>query len=254
MIIKFSIFAFFILFILHAESKNAAEYRLEITDMMLHDNVSGWQNLIGDLERKKQDAELFDLLLSAQYGLMGYLMANEDYGRVRKVIDDFEQNLNLISEENDATIMAYYAAIDGFRIALKASKAITLSAISNKKIENALKLEPENTTALFVSANILFFSPAKFGGNQQQALAVYEKSFEILKNKGGKDWIYYGVGAWLVRVYYHFDMIKESRKMCELMLKDAPEFKLIKEELYPVIKQSDFDKKWDAFLKEAGED
>ena len=217
-------------------------------------NISGWKDLIDELESEKQNPDLYDLLLSAQYGLMGYLMATEDYLQGIQVLDDFEQNLNQVNEKNDATIMAYRSAIDGFKIAMKGKKAVKLSSISNSKIEKALTLEPENTTALFVYGNILFFSPEKIGGNQKRALEIYEKSFDLLKQNGTKDWIFYGTGAWLVRVYYHFDMLKECRSMCELLLKEQPDFKLIKEELYPVAKQAEFDKKWEAFLKEAGDD
>lgn len=254
MIRKISLSLLSCLFIFQLNAKSIEEYRTSVTNMMLEDNIVGWQQLLKELAYEKQNTEFLELLLASQYGLMGYLMANEDFGRAKKVINDFEYNLSLVDVDNDATLMAYHASISGFRIALNPSKAISLLTHSKNMIEKALKIEPENSIVVFVNANALFFSPEKFGGDQRKALAIYEKSFEILNRQEHKDWIYYGVGAWLVRVYFHFDMLNESRKMCELLLKNAPDFKLIKEELYPVVKQSEFDKKWEAFLKEADED
>lgn len=252
--LKLSLLILGCLLVFNTIAKTADEYRQSITVMMLDGNISGWKHLIHELEAENQNREMVDLLLSAQYGLMGYLMATEDYSNGLQIINDFDRNLQNAHNENDATIIAYQSAIDGFRMAMKGSKSIKLSSIRNSKIENALQLEPENTTALFVFGNILFFAPERMGGNQKQALKEYEKSFDLLKLKPTKDWIYYGTGAWLVRVYYHFDMLKECRAMCELLLRDAPEFKLVKEELYPVVKQTEFDKKWEQFLKDAGDD
>lgn len=252
--LKLSLFIIGCFLMFNAVAQTVNEYQQNITAMMLDGNIKGWQQLIQKLEAEKQNQKMFDMLLSAEYGLMGYLMATEDYSHGMQVLNDFEKNLKNVRNENDPTIMAYHSAVDGFRIAMQGTKAINLASIRNSKIEKALALDPENTTALFVYGNILFFSPERIGGNQKQALKEYEKSFDLLKQKATKDWIYYGTGAWLVRVYYHFDKLKECRAMCELLLRDAPEFKLVKDELYPVVKQSEFDKKWEQFLKEAGDD
>ncbi|MDA3928527.1 MAG: hypothetical protein PF541_06170 [Prolixibacteraceae bacterium] len=237
-------------------AQSAKELNQNFTKFLLEGNEKAWEKQVYKLQSKQLSQKESEILLSAEYGLIGFYMANNQLSDAEKMIGHFENHLSSISKTNiiDATNLAYEASIAGFKIAISPGKAIFLAGVNKRKIEKALSIDPDNPIALFEQANSLFFRPENFGGNQKNALTIYEKAFSIMEKEIPSHWIYYNTGVWLGQVYTHFNQLKKARHIYEQLLDKAPNYKIVAEVLYPNIKLSEFDEKWDAFLEDTDED
>lgn len=231
------------------------ELNSKFLSMLLKDDQAGWANLVHSLQRKQFNSIQSETLLMAEYGLIGFYMANEQYQRAQSEIEKFEKHLKQFkAKKNNPEHLAMDAAIDGYKIAIAPKKAVFLAGQNKHKLSEALKLNPNSALSNFEQANAHYFRPENFGGDRQKAIKLYEKAFLLLQNELEISWLYYTAGAWLGQLYTEMNELKKARNIYEILLADAPDFILVRDVLYPNIKQSEFDKKWDAFLEEAGDD
>lgn len=245
-----------ILFYISTSAQNYTELDQKFTAMLLEGDEVGWAKLVHSLQGEELNAHDSETLLLAEYGLIGFYIANEYYQKAEVEITKFESHLAVINSiiPLNAEHLTLDAAIEGFKIVIDPKKVVFLAAQNKNKISKALEINPNSPITIFEQANAFFFRPVKYGGDQEKAIQLYEKAFLLLQNEEQHNWVYYNVGAWLGQVYIEIDKLGKARNICEVLLADAPEYLFVKDILYPNIKQSEFDKKWEAFLEEAGED
>jgi tetratricopeptide (TPR) repeat protein len=104
-------------------------------------------------------------------------------------------------------------------------------------IDQALAVNPESIQANIEKGNSLHYAPSMFGGNPTDAVNYYKKAIKIFeeKNQGvpPQNWIYLNTLAQLALTYEKANQPENAQKTYKGILSIAPDFKWVKDELYP---------------------
>ena len=165
----------------------------------------------------------------------------------KKMRDDAEMSIQkaksyidilLKKNPNNAVALNYKGVFLGYEIAMNKMKAVTLGNSCRNNINKALQLDPNNPQILFDKGNLLYYPPKIFGGDKKEALKYYQKAIAIYEkqNKTQNNWMY----IQLLVVEGHSYELLEQDKMAEKsylkILKIAPDFLTVKNDLYPKLK------------------
>jgi tetratricopeptide (TPR) repeat protein len=210
--------------------------------LFLSGNMVKWEQVVDSLQKTKLSEPDEEALLFAHYGLIGYLLGKDQKDKAEIRIAQFEKQLikYLKREPNNANYLAFDAALVGFKIGVSPWKAIFLGEQSNKKIEKALKYRKDEILPLTEQANSLYFRPAIVGGDKKKAKALYEEVFRIHSSNPNCNWRYYSIGSWLGQVYTKLGETQKAREIYLSLLKKAPNFLYVKNELLPQLEQGKF--------------
>lgn len=201
-----------------------------------------WERLVDSLQKVKIEEKDEETLLYAEYGLIGYQLANKQKEKAEIQVLRFEKHLNrmLQKEPHNANFLAFDAALVGFKIALQPWKAPIYGSQSKAKIEKAMKYRKNEIMPITEMANAYYFRPNVVGGDKQKAMELYEKAFSLHGEKGTCNWRYYSNGAWLGQVYTKLGDTKKAKDLYLKLLAKAPDFQFVKDELLPQLEQGKF--------------
>ncbi len=208
------------------------------TGLYLNGNMVEWKRIVDSLRVHKLDNDKELVLLYAEYGLIGNYIGTKEMDKAAKEISVFEGRLLSVLERkpNDGEIYAFMAAMVAFKIAVNPWKAPFLSWSHYDYLNKALIFESQSCLPIVEQANSLYFRPSIFGGDKSQSVKYYEKAFEFYRNSETRHWMYYNVGAWLGQVYAKQGEKLKAEKILLQLLKDAPDFKWVKDDLLPALK------------------
>ena len=91
-----------------------------------------------------------------------------------------EKALEIAAEESE--VLALEGYLYQARIGADGSRGMTMSQKAGKRINKALKLNPNNPRALFLKAQNTYYTPGFFGGGAKNALPVFEEAAEKFKS------------------------------------------------------------------------
>ena len=150
-----------------------------------------------------------------------------------------EKLINKVLEKSpgNATALAYEGSYIGFQINTNKIKAISLASESISNINKAYDSDPRNIQAIIDKANTLYFAPSFFGGDKQEANKLYLKSVSLMETtrKTDQNWTYLHVLRLLGRAYEKQNKFQEAKLIYEKSLHKEPNFRLVKEVLYPKV-------------------
>lgn len=155
-------------------------------------NIENWEQEIRKLESLSNSTyEIRMEALLARYGFMGYLLGSRQNTRARKFLDETEKLVTNYQKErpNDARLMAVSAALVGFRIGLSPLRAPILGPKNVEAWEAAIKSNPNEPLGYIEKGNSLFYRPALFGGNKDEAEAAFRMALQLIR-PDSCNWIY----------------------------------------------------------------
>lgn len=198
-----------------------------------------WGELIHTLETtnppKTIDQKLE--LINYYYGYVGHLMNKKKHEVAEEYIDrgeDLIDNVIKLSPHN-TTAISYKGSFLGFKMGFSKVKAVYLAPKCMIEINKAYKLDHENTHIIINKANLLFYSPSALGGDKEDALILYHKAMILMeKNKDTEqNWNYLNLLTTIAIGLDKTGKSHESKKMYEKILKIEPDFKWVRDDLYP---------------------
>ncbi|MBN1926553.1 MAG: tetratricopeptide repeat protein [Prolixibacteraceae bacterium] len=224
-----------LLITLHGRSETLEILKKRFQDIFLTGEIHEWKGIIDSLRSVPLSEEKDDVLLYAEYGIIGYYLGYGEKQSAREQLAIYKEHVEQRLEENprDATALAFRAAYIGFSIWINPLKALYLGGESQYYVEESLKYNNNEPMPLFELGNTLFFRPRLFGGNKEKAIELYKEVTEIYKNEDPYNWMYYHLRTWLGQVYARMGEKEKAREIYKDILKDVPDYKWVKNELLP---------------------
>jgi tetratricopeptide (TPR) repeat protein len=216
-----------------ASSANQLDHKFVV--LFLKSDTASWKMLVDSLRKETLYEDSQRVLLFAEYGLIGYYIGEERNAEAGIELALFEQRINrsLKMRPHDGELYAFYAATVAFHISLNPVSAFFLSSRHRYYLQMANQLSPLKGLPQVELANSFYFRPTWMGGDKAKAVMTYEKAFEYYTIHEKNHWMYFYVGAWLGNVYRMNGEIDKARRLFELLLREAPGFKWVKEDLLP---------------------
>lgn len=194
-------------------------------------------NTLNNRFRGKNSTVLYELAV-AQYGLIGYHLANDQEDKVNLLIKQCERNGNKLLDfkETAAAAHALLGGLMGIKMDISPAKALFIGPQSMTHIEKSTKLGPQNPAAWLETANMRLHSPALFGGSTDEAIKCYKKSINYFNQQTDKErrcWLYLHAQAWLGKAYEKKGQYQQAITTYENALAYEANFGWIKDELLP---------------------
>ncbi|WP_297090489.1 tetratricopeptide repeat protein [uncultured Draconibacterium sp.] len=204
--------------------------------------MDNWKTVMDSMElNKSRDTTYLIELVNYQYGYIGYCLGMRNKQAAKTYLDLAQNNLAVLEEQSfpPAVIHAYKAAFYGFKIGIHPFKAPVLGRQCVKHVNQALQLNNKLPFAHIQYGNTYFYMPAVFGGSKKvaiehflMAIKLMEKEPDSLKN----DWNYLSLLSTTGQSYEEMEEYEKAKAIYEKVLKIAPDFQWVKDELYPNIK------------------
>jgi len=219
----------------------AQEYKPAIYQAYLLEQMDTWKELMEQMEQEysqTSDPVLLYDLLEAEYGYMGWLVSGKKKKEAEELLKNAEKHMAILEEQglDNARFYSLKGAFYGFQIMLDPLKAPSLGKASMSANEKAMSLDPSEPQVWMEKANMDYYRPAVFGGSKRKAVPSYEKAIELFESSSGRtreNWIYMNCLAGLGIAYENTRKHSEAGEVYRKILKLAPSFKWVKEELYP---------------------
>lgn len=198
-----------------------------------------WANVIHTIEISTGSKTLVQKLelLDYYYGYAAYLIGKKQNESALKYISKGEKLIEnvLKSSPNNASAYAYKGAFIGFRIGISKFKAIYLGPESVSFINKAYELDAKNVQAIIDKGNILYYSPAIFGGDKLEALEFYKRAAKLMEinNETDQNWTYLNLLTNIALAYEKTDQPSLAKQTYEKILLVEPDFYWVKVDLFP---------------------
>lgn len=226
--------------VLSANSNNS--HHSQLYQSFKSGDMDTWFKVMEGLKNqynKKPNNQLLWEILQAQYGYIGYLIGIKETRKARQMLSDAEKNIEVLINSNpkNADAIALKGSFLAYHISLSLYKAPILGPRSMGLIDEALKLQPNSIQALIEKGNASHYAPSMFGGNPAEAVKYYISAISLFeRNNGGsppENWLYLNTLAQLALAYEKAKQIENARSTFRRILFIAPDFKWVKNELYP---------------------
>ena len=228
-------------FVVNAQTSK--DLNCKFVDLYIQGNMAGWEKTVDSLQLVKLNRVDGDVLLVAQYGLIGYFLSQQDKVSAEKVVKKYENHLNQKMEQypNNANYHALKAAMYGFKIGISPWKAPYYSYLHQREVDKALQLRKQHEALPIIEqANSYYFRPMFVGGDKNKALLAYEKAQRIIENDPNCNWLLLSNGSWLGQVFTKLGHPEKAKSTYLSLLQRAPGFQFVKNELLPQLERGEF--------------
>jgi tetratricopeptide (TPR) repeat protein len=232
--------AIFLLLLIVAAAK-AEDFKAEIYKAYISGDMNKWEQVLGNMEivyKSNPDYKLLENIVEVQYGLIGYLIGQDEDKKAEKIMEVAEKNLDVLMNRNNkiARYWAYKSAFTGFKIGISPYKAPFLGPRSFAYINEALALDENNPYVLMEYANGKYYAPAFAGGDKPLALKSFQKALRILEQDSlnlKNSWYYL-----MAKTNYGTALLKKGDKTDAIRIFDEilafePHYTWVAEELKP---------------------
>ncbi|WP_303925887.1 hypothetical protein [Draconibacterium sediminis] len=208
----------------------------------INNRMDEWKTIIDSLEQNKtENTGYLNELVNYQYGYIGYCLGADKKKEAKNYLDLAEENLETLEEKkfNPALINAYKAAFWGFKIGIQPIKAPIYGRRSIKHADLSLEQNNELPFAHVQYGNAYFYMPAVFGGSKEVAIEHFLLAIEQMEKKPAElenDWNYLSLLSLTGQSYEELNELTKAQVIYEKALKFEPNFKWVKDELYPDLK------------------
>lgn len=217
------------------------DFNAEIYKAYISGNMQRWKEITDRFQTAKPtDGTGLARLVNYQYGYIGWCIGTGRNEEAKKYLELAEKNLKTL-EKNKAylsLVRSYESAFYGYRIGMNKMLAPVLGLKSIDAAKEAIGLDDKNPMAWVQYGNIRFYTPQIFGGSKQEALEYYLKALNLMERNNGNntgDWNYMHLLTLVARAYTYVGDYTSSLKFVDRILAIEPEFKWVKDELYPEI-------------------
>jgi len=239
-IFSFSLLSFWYTDVLVAQ--NIVSHQYQLYQSFKSGDMDSWFKVMEGLQNqynKKPNNQLLWEILQAQYGYIGYLIGIKETRQARQMLSEAEKNVEVLLSANpkNADAIALKGSFLAYHISLSLYKAPFLGPRSMGLIDEALQLQPSSIQALIEKGNAAHYAPSMFGGNPSEAVKHYTKAISLFEsNNGGnplESWLYLNTLAQLAMAYEKAKQTENARSTYRRILFIAPDFKWVRDELYP---------------------
>lgn len=219
-----------------------SEYGKRIYDAYINGDMALWTKTIGGMESAplKNNREKVELT-GYYYGHTGYLIGLGEKETAKKYIEKAEKLIEevLAEEPRNATALAYKGTFTGYRMSLNKMRTPILGPRTMKYIKAAYEADPENVQALTDMGNMFYYAPALFGGDKQEGMSYLERAIRKTEelDMTQENWNYMNTMVILAQYRRETGSPQKALELYEKILKIEPEFKWVRDELYPELKQ-----------------
>jgi tetratricopeptide (TPR) repeat protein len=219
--------------------KSESIYKKMIYKAFVNGEMYKWEEIIHTMEENNYNKTMEQKLelINYYYGFTAHLIHKKHYDKAMLFCTKGESLISQVIAQapQNASSYAYKGAFLGFRIGMSKFKAVVLGPESEGNINKAYELDPQNAQVLIDKGNLFYYKPSFFGGDKIQALKFYIKAISILeKNKDYyHNWIYLNTLTNIALAYEKTNQDILSKTMFERILRLEPNFKWVKNELYP---------------------
>lgn len=217
----------------------STSYRDSIYKAYSRGKMDKWLQIMETCEKNvhpKNTAEELELI-SYYYGYTAWLIGSEKFDTAEVYIEKSEKIIErlLVDSPENPTLMAYKGAYIAFTIGISKLKAVYLGPRSMKYINKSIELDPNNIQGNIEKGNSMYYRPAAFGGDKEEAIAYYVKAVESFENQGlvVNNWMYINTMTALGQAYEATDQIPLAKLCYEKIIRIFPNFMWVEEELYP---------------------
>lgn len=175
--------------------------------------------------------------------LANYLMQQDEdraLDRINSAIDHLETATELEPEFADA--YALLASMYGRKIALKPLVGMILGPKSDRVLDKAKELAPDNPRIVYITAVADYNKPSMWGGDKDRALKGLHRAVGLFAQETHDDplapsWGHEDAYAWLAIAYMDREAYSEARTALEEALEVNPDFGWVKTVLLPKLEQ-----------------
>jgi len=215
-------------------------YKLQIYNAYINGDMNKWATIIHNFEKESPSTIERKLeLLSYYYGYIGYLIGAKKNETAQKFVVKGEKLIADVIKmsPNNATAYAFKGSFLGFRIGMSKFKALSLGQESIESIEKAYKLDPKNIQAVVDRANALYHTPRLFGGDKKEALRLFQEGVTLIETSKSaqNNWLYLNLLTSIAQAYENVGQNKQAASVYDKALRFEPDFKWVKNELYPAL-------------------
>lgn len=216
----------------------SAGWKGEIYQAYIDNRMDRWKEIIDRMEREKTNTKTYlSQLVNYQYGYIGWCIGKDKKAVAKNYLELAERNLELLEEHADASfIHAYKSAFYGFKIGLSQIRAPIYGPRSVRHARLAIEEDKENPLGYIQYGNSQFYMPPIFGGSKEEAIVYFQKARELMERDPGQiknDWNYLSLLTVIAQSYEHIGEYERAKEYFEKILKIEPEYKWVKDELYP---------------------
>lgn len=204
-----------------------------------------WRRVIDKMHDDKDKITTQELdLLNFEYGYIGWCLGSKKTELAKIYMRRMDERINHLTKQQvrPALLNAYISAYFGFQVGLNKLKAPILGQKSIAAAQKSVELDSLNALGHIQLGNIDYFRPPIFGGSKQEALKHYLTAERLLLSSlkaAGKatSWDLLSLQVQIADTYESLDDIKQANEYYKKILTSTPDFKWVKDDLYPKFKQ-----------------
>jgi len=219
-----------------AQKQDSIFYKCYVTG-----DMETWENTMKQMEIEYKNStdyeQMFDLTL-AWYGYIGYCIGNKLEDEAENYLESGWKHLErlLATPEAGAAAIAMKSGFYGFEMGLAKYKAMILGPKSVSALKEAASIDSTNVHYRVEKGNQMYYMPSFLGGDKKVALHQYKKAVEAMEKGKAyhrKHWFYLNTLVVLAHTYEGAGYIDKARATFRKIMKQAPEFEWLNEELWP---------------------
>jgi tetratricopeptide (TPR) repeat protein len=201
---------------------------------------SGWSPEIAKAEKSlPNDIESKFVLINLYFGYVGHFIDAGKYDIAFEFIHKGEKLIQqiLAVEPANATAISYKGAFLAFRVGINRFKYLATALEGLSLIYKAYDMDKNNLIAILNKASALYFLPPVFGGNKVETIRLLNQACSLMEESGYTvdNWMYYYTLIFIGRSNEKTGKLIEAKHAFEKVLKLEPEFKWVKNDLYPAV-------------------
>jgi len=228
-----------IFFLIVFTSSLMGNNKKDIYNAYLNNTMPVWKGIIDQLAGNPDKSnDLLQELVNYQYGYIAWCIGNNHRDEAAIYLKQAENNLKLLEAQKFqvSRIYGYKSAFYGFHIAMSLFSAPFLGPKSAAAAKQAISSNPDDFFGYVQMGNVQFHAPSLMGGSKPQALKNYLKARVLMESQGagiGDDWNYLSLLISIAKSYEALNEINNAKLIYEEILRSVPQFKWVRDELYP---------------------
>lgn len=232
-------FIFYTIFLVFVVNSFAQSVQNQIYQDFISGNMIDWKKQMDTFALKSNLTKSEELeLILLYYGYIGYSLGVKNKSEAQIYINKGDDLIDELINSGYALADAYAlkGAFVGFKIGVSPLKAPFIGKSSTTAVDKALSIDPNNIQANIEKANILYYSPKAFGGDKENAIKSYIKAVYLFENKSidlSQNWRYLNLLTSIGKIYSEMKRYDDAKIIFEKIMTIEPNYKYVKEELYP---------------------
>ncbi len=218
-------------------------YKSDIFNLYVNGEMGKWVQVIRQMEAAPDQTTQFQLqTLQYYYGVIGHFLDKKQNQQASETLKRADSLLNVVERKmpEDPVVYGLKSNFIGFHIALSPIKAPVLFRGMLKNANKAFQTGKDNAFANVLYANILFYMPDMFGGDNNKALDCYKNALSIIEKtpEGTTDnWLYIQLITTIGLVNEKMGNFDVAEQQFKQVMDLEPRYAYVKDFLYPRLQE-----------------